>query len=119
MLADLRESGAIEQDADIIAFINRPERMGITEDEDGNSTAGVAEFIIAKHRNGETADVSLRFRKEFARFEEWDSLGGSINSNPEVNQTFASKMNKDDGSPISNFENQSDGFSSKERSSDF
>ncbi len=119
MLADLRESGAIEQDADIIAFINRPERMGITEDEEGNSTKGVAEFIIAKHRNGETADVSLRFRGEFARFEEWDSMGGAISPNPEVIQKFSSKMNEDDGHPISNFENDSSDFSVKERGADF
>lgn len=121
MLADLRESGAIEQDADIIAFINRPERMGITEDEDGNSTKGAAEFIIAKHRNGETADVSLRFRGEFARFEEWDALGGNINSNPEVVQTFSSKMNDDSESKsfIEGFEKETNGFNAKERSSDF
>ena len=120
MLADLRESGAIEQDADIIAFINRPERMGITEDEDGNSTKGVAELIIAKHRNGQTADISLRFREEFARFEEWDTLGGSINANPEVIQKFASKMNDDSGNnPISNFENEDKDFDSKERKSAF
>jgi replicative DNA helicase len=119
MLADLRESGAIEQDADIIAFISRPERMGITEDEDGNSTKDVAEFIISKHRNGETADVNLRFRGEFIRFEEWDSLGASISSNPEVIQKFSSKMNEEN--PISNFEKETEGenFNTKERNPEF
>ena len=119
MLADLRESGAIEQDADIIAFINRPERMGITEDENGNSTRGVAEFIIAKHRNGQTADINLRFRDQFARFEEWDTLGNVINNNPEVIQTFSSKMNKEPkpNNPISNFEKED--FNTTERNTDF
>ena len=118
MLSDLRESGAIEQDADIISFISRPERMGITEDENGNSTKDVAEFIIAKHRNGETADVTLRFRGEFIRFEEWDTIGGVINTNPEVIQRFSSKMNEEEN-PISNFESKSGGFSAKERGADF
>ncbi len=72
-LSDLRESGAIEQDADIVMFIHRPEKMGITEDAEGNSTKGLAEIIIAKHRNGPVTDVTLRFREEFARFEEFSS----------------------------------------------
>ena len=62
-LSDLRESGAIEQDADIVAFIHRPEYFGFTQDEDGNPTAGMAEIILAKHRNGATDTVKLRFRK--------------------------------------------------------
>lgn len=121
MLADLRESGAIEQDADIISFINRPERMGITEDEHGNSTKDMAEFIIAKHRNGETADVALRFRSEFARFEDLNEFGGAISSNPEVIQKFSSKMNTDEeeANVISNFEKGSTGFTAKERKPDF
>mgnify|MGYP003297322072 CR=1 FL=1 len=71
-LSDLRESGAIEQDADIVAFIHRPEYYGLTEDESGASTAGLAEIILAKHRNGETTDIKLRFRKEQARFMDLD-----------------------------------------------
>ena len=67
-LADLRESGAIEQDADMVCFIHRPEYYKITEDERGNSLVGLAEIIIAKHRNGATGDVRLRFKKEFAKF---------------------------------------------------
>ena len=95
-ISDLRESGAIEQDADIIMFIHRPERMGITEDAEGNSTKGLAEIIIAKHRNGAVGDVQLRFREEFARFEEFSvndlipmgndgsfTVGSSMNKNPE------------------------------------
>ena len=67
-LADLRESGAIEQDADMVCFIHRPEKYGIMEDDDHNSTAGLAEIIIAKHRNGAVGTVKLRFRAEFAKF---------------------------------------------------
>jgi replicative DNA helicase len=62
MLSDLRESGSIEQDADIVIFIYRPEYYGIEEDEEGNSTAGIAEILIAKHRNGETDGIALNFK---------------------------------------------------------
>ena len=67
-LSDLRESGAIEQDADMVCFIHRPEYYKITEDERGNSLIGLAEIIIAKHRNGAVGDVRLRFKSEFAKF---------------------------------------------------
>ena len=67
-LSDLRESGAIEQDADIVMFIYRPEYYHIDEDDNG-PTAGMADIIIAKHRSGGIGDVRLRFVKEFARFE--------------------------------------------------
>ncbi len=71
-LSDLRESGAIEQDADIVAFIHRPEYYGINQDENGMPTAGMAEIIIAKHRNGAVTDVNLRFLKDQARFADMD-----------------------------------------------
>ena len=71
ILTDLRESESIEQNADIVCFIHRPEYYGFHEDEDGNSLDGVAEFIIAKHRNGVTADVKLKFKKQFAKFTEY------------------------------------------------
>lgn len=74
-LSDLRESGAIEQDADMVLFIHRPEYYHITEDEDGNSLIGLAEIIIAKHRNGATGDVRLRFRPEAIRFENLNESG--------------------------------------------
>ena len=67
-LSDLRESGAIEQDADIVAFIHRPEYYGMNTDENGMPTAGMAEIIIAKHRSGAATDVKLRFLKEQTRF---------------------------------------------------
>jgi replicative DNA helicase len=71
-LSDLRESGAIEQDADIVCFIHRPEYYKIYEDEKGRDMRGVAQFIIAKHRNGSVGDINLNFRSEFARFSDPD-----------------------------------------------
>ena len=66
-LSDLRESGAIEQDADIVMFVNRPEYFHIYKDGDFD-WRGKAEIIIAKHRNGGLDNVPLIFRKEYARF---------------------------------------------------
>jgi len=99
-LSDLRESGAIEQDADLVLFIHRPEKYGLHEDAEGNSTKGVAEIIIAKHRNGAIGDVRLRFREELAKFEDLESselepisLDEKVNySGPTV---IRSKMNAD------------------------
>ena len=73
VLSDLRESGAIEQDADMVIFIHRPEYYNIMEDENGNSNAGVAELIIAKHRNGPTGNVRLRFIGALAKFADLES----------------------------------------------
>ena len=72
-LSDLRESGAIEQDADLVLFIHRPEKMGITEDENQNSTKGLAEILIEKHRNGATGLVPLRFIERIATFVDFDA----------------------------------------------
>ncbi len=76
-LSDLRESGAIEQDADMVLFVHRPEYYHIYQDGNGNDLHGKAEIIIAKHRKGATGDVLLTFRGEFTRFEnpEDSSLG--------------------------------------------
>jgi len=68
-LADLRESGAIEQDADVVMFVYRPGAYGIETDKKGNTTENLAEIIIGKQRNGPTGEVRLTFLKEFARFE--------------------------------------------------
>lgn len=78
-LSDLRESGAIEQDADMVMFLYRPEYYGITEDEGGASTAGVGEVIIAKHRNGSLENVKLRF---IGRYTKFTDLDGGINYPP-------------------------------------
>ncbi len=68
-LSDLRESGSIEQDADVVIFLNRPEYYGIMKNENGDSNEGVAEVIIGKQRNGPTGTIRLAFIKDYARFE--------------------------------------------------
>ncbi len=96
-LSDLRESGAIEQDADMVLFIHRPEYYKITEDEQGNSLIGLAEIIVAKHRNGATGDVRLRFRPEAIRFEDIvdEGFGGGFGmEEAAVPMTLGSKMNE-------------------------
>ena len=101
-LSDLRESGAIEQDADMVLFIHRPEKYGFIEDEEGNSLLGLAEIILAKHRNGALADIKLRFRGELAKFEDYEE--DYIGAFPEETNdnggalTFGSKMNEEEKS---------------------
>ena len=68
MLSDLRESGAIEQDADIVMFLYRPEYYGITEDELGNDIKGLTEVIIAKHRNGPLNTATIKFVGKYVKF---------------------------------------------------
>ena len=72
-LSDLRESGAIEQDADIVCFIHRPEYYKLYQDEKGFDWRGKAMFIVAKHRNGSVDDIKLAFRSEFARFSDLET----------------------------------------------
>ncbi len=88
LLSDLRESGAIEQDADIVSFIFRPEYYGLTEwdDEDGTPCEGQAEFIIAKHRNGGLENIRLKFTGHLAQFSNLDNYG-------DFETEFTSKMN--------------------------
>lgn len=91
LLSDLRESGAIEQDADIVSFIYRPEYYKIDEwdDEDQSPTAGQAEFIIAKHRNGSLENIRLKFISQLGKFDNLESFGSAFDDLP-------SKMNHDD-----------------------
>ena len=105
-LSDLRESGAIEQDADIVAFIHRPEYYGINTDENGMPTAGMAEIIIAKHRNGAVTDVKLRFLKDQARFADMDadenSTAADLMGSVSYNQISSSANGPDGGfAPVS------------------
>jgi replicative DNA helicase len=105
ILSDLRESGAIEQDADVVVFLYRPEYYKLDQDEKGQPSQGMAEIIVAKHRNGAIGDVRLRFKKEFARFEDYNEFDmGYDNSNDDIRQntdfdsgvrtiTLPSKMN--------------------------
>lgn len=73
-LSDLRESGSIEQDADIVMFLYRPEYYKITVDENGMPTQGVGDVIIAKHRNGSVCDVRLKFVGKYTKFTDFDDV---------------------------------------------
>ena len=79
-LSDLRESGAIEQDADMVMFIYRPEYHGFTENDQGQSTTGHAEILIAKHRNGALKNVNVRFIDRLAKFVDFDSSDGNYDA---------------------------------------
>ena len=81
-LSDLRESGSIEQDADMVIFLYRPEYYGITQDESGMPLNGMGEVIIAKHRNGSLATVPLKFIGKFTKFADMDITSGFGNSFP-------------------------------------
>ena len=106
-LSDLRESGAIEQDADMVMFIHRPEYYGITQDADGNSLIGVAEIIIAKHRNGSVGDVQLAFKASLAKFSDTEEV--SMGTMPDdlgegkKESIYRSKMNDEFGNAVVNF----------------
>lgn len=117
LLSDLRESGAIEQDADIVSFIYRPEYYKIDEwdDEERSPTAGQGEFIVAKHRNGGLENIRLKFVGHLGKFDnldDFDSPFGEFHSkmneaanddtfkshnlpNPSAAEAFGSSMNDD------------------------
>lgn len=116
ILSDLRESGAIEQDADIVSFIYRPEYYKIDEwdDEERTPTQGQAEFIVAKHRNGGLDNIRLKFIGQLGKFDNLDDFDSpfefqsKMNANednpfitknlPDANEAFGSSMN--DGSDL-------------------
>ncbi len=95
-LSDLRESGAIEQDADMVLFVHRPEYYHIYDDGKGNDLHGKAQIIIAKHRKGATGDVLLTFRGEFTRFQNPDEespLPTSPSDEPPTGEILGSRVN--------------------------
>ena len=93
-LSYLRESGAIEQDADMVLFVHRPEYYHIYQDENGRDLHGMAQIIIAKHRKGATGDVLLNFRGEFTRFENPEDTSSNLNNAPiGGGEIVGSKMN--------------------------
>ncbi len=98
MLSDLRESGSIEQDADMVLFLYRPEYYGLTVDEDNNPTQGVGEIIIAKHRNGETGTVRLKFVGKYVKFTDLDQNmdfgGGNGQGSPFTGLTPSTSFDK-------------------------
>jgi len=98
MLSDLRESGAIEQDADIVTFIYRPEYYKIYEWDNGDDSRSQAEIIIAKHRNGALENVRLKFTAEFAKFSDidyFDNFSSNIDAESMIS-TVSSSMNTED-----------------------
>lgn len=90
-LSDLRESGAIEQDADMVLFVHRPEYYRLFQDEKGNDLRGKAQIIIAKHRKGSTGDVLLNFKGEYTRFDNIDEMRSPIGGG----EIIGSKINGD------------------------
>ncbi|MBV2245880.1 MAG: replicative DNA helicase, partial [Lentimicrobium sp.] len=96
ILSDLRESGAIEQDADMVLFIYRPEYYNQTADAEGESIQGEAEISIAKHRNGALGEVKLKFIARYAKFVDPDNLTAD-------NDNIAPNTNFDNGSSVSTY----------------
>ena len=99
-LSDLRESGAIEQDADMICFLYRPDYYGIKDDGKGNPYAdGYTELIIAKHRNGDLDDVKLKFINTITKFEDYSEWPMPTNTFPATDYSASLKANKDFEAP--------------------
>jgi replicative DNA helicase len=92
-LSDLRESGAIEQDADAVIFIYRAEYYQITEFEDGSSAIGMAKLIIAKNRHGALDDVDLRFKGSLGKFSDLDDLDDNLPTATYLNENNSIKPN--------------------------
>ena len=117
ILSDLRESGAIEQDADIVSFIYRPEYYKIeTWDDDENTpTDGQAEFIVAKHRNGGLDSIRLKFIGNLGKFDNLEDFDTPFNAE------FQSKMNaaaNDDTFKKENYPSAEDAFGASEEDND-
>ena len=97
VLSDLRESGAIEQDADIVCFIHRPEYYTrSSEDAEGNNIRGLAQLIVAKHRSGSVGTVKLKFISKYAKFENWDEGYDMVNEvMEETGLKLSSRLNRE------------------------
>lgn len=108
LLSDLRESGAIEQDADIVSFIYRPEYYKLDEwdDDDHSNTQGQAEFIIAKHRNGSLENVRLKFIGNLGKFDNLEDFSSGFADLP-------SKMNDENPFYTKNLPSANDAFGSQ------
>jgi len=99
LLSDLRESGAIEQDADMVLFIYRPEYYKQDKDADGENLQGLAEISIAKHRNGSLKDINLKFISQYAKFVDPEQSDLSIMPNGKF-MTYQSKLNNETETPV-------------------
>ncbi len=94
-LSDLRESGAIEQDADMVLFVHRPEYYHIYEDANHNDLRGMAQIIIAKHRKGATGDVLLKFQGQYTKFANPEDVPDEIPAADMGGEIIGSRMNDD------------------------
>lgn len=101
LLSDLRESGAIEQDADIVSFIYRPEYYKIDQwdDEEQSPTEGQAEFIVAKHRNGGLDEIRLKFIGNLGKFENLESFDSPFEFHSRMNNAANDDTFKPDSLP--------------------
>jgi replicative DNA helicase len=112
MLSDLRESGSIEQDADMVMFLYRPEYYGLTTDEEGTPTLGLCEVIVGKQRNGPVGTVKLEFVSRFGKFQDWDATGVRMPVAPPGPGTYGgriqvgSRMNAADDEELDNLSMQ-------------
>jgi len=102
ILSDLRESGAIEQDADIVSFIFRPEYYGMENWDDDLQTPsqGQAEFIVAKHRNGALGNIRLKFSAELGKFEDIDGYDSPFEFQSKLNKSDQEKIDDKDDVPF-------------------
>ena len=93
LLSDLRESGAIEQDADMVCFIHRPEYYKLYDDGNGKDLRGLGQIIVAKHRNGATDEIWLRFIGKYTRFQNEDTAFDDTLYSDVHYETTRSKLN--------------------------
>lgn len=110
LLSDLRESGAIEQDADIVSFIYRPEYYGLEEwdDEGQTQTKGEAEFIVAKHRNGGLDNIRLKFVGELGRFENLNNITEDLEFGSKINNEIENSLKATDPNDAFDFPDTND-----------